>query len=239
MLPTPGPARDLAALYRVTARLFSAGIPPVQCAVALAAQPAGPGARAASAALVRAFESHGLPSEALRAAGLPSSHVAAVRAGETTGRLDVVLDRLAHACETRARLLAELWRLAVEPIAAWLVIAFVIPLPTLVSSGTGAYLTSVLPVALVPPVLVALVRRSAATRWAAPGLGEVMRLSAAARACRTVALLSGAGLPLPMTLREAADAAAHPDLAPRFARAPRTRSSAARAWAMRCAARAR
>ncbi len=212
MLELPGPSRDLAALYRVTARLHSAGIPPIQMAAALRADAAGSGARRAAAALAGAFATSALPSEALRGAGLPPAHVAVVRAGETTGRLDLVLDRLAEACEARARVLAEMWHLAIEPIVAWLVIAFILPLAVLVTSGVGPYLRAALPIALVPPIVVAILRRSAASGFAPPGLAEVMRLHAAARACRTIALLSGAGIPMPATLRDAADAAAHQGL---------------------------
>lgn len=222
MIPLPSRARQLAALYRVVARLDAAGIPPLQRAAALEEAPQGPHARAAAKAFVEAFTTGGLPSQSLAARrAVPRSHAEVLAAGEATGRVDSMLDLLASWCEEQARVQAMALRLLMEPAAAWLVIALIVPLGTLIRNGFGAYAARALPVLLVPLALGAVLRWHHRSSGRLPGFAEPLRLLAVARFCRTLALLNGAGLPLPRALRDAAEAAAHPDVTEAAHRAAR------------------
>lgn len=213
MIPLPAQSRQLAALYRVTARLIASGLPPLQCAAALESSPQGAHARAAAQALIAAFSTGRLPSQSLADSGaVPSMHVHVLAAGESTGRMDAMFDLLASWNEQQARVQAMALRLMLEPAAAWLVIALIVPLGTLLRSGFGAYAARALPVLLAPLAVGLVLRGRHATTGQVPGLGEPFRLLAVARFCRTLGLLSRAGMPMPRALREAAEAAAHPEI---------------------------
>ena len=212
--------RELAALYRMVARLVSAGIPPIQRATLLEEHPAGAHARPAARAFARAFVQGGLPSAELQRDGaVPDSHAGVISAGESTGRLDVVLDTLAGWCEEEARVARMAQRLLIEPVAAWLVIALVLPLGALVRFGVSAYLARAVPILGVPIIAAMLLQHAHRTKGIVPVFSEPLRLIALARFCRTLALLQGAGLPLPRSLREAAAAASHPAIGPAATRA--------------------
>lgn len=208
MIPLlPRTSRQRAAVYRSISRLYSSGFPPVQAAALLESMEHGADGQPVAAAFAKAMASGGVPSRELAHAGLPASHVAVIAAGEATGRVDVVLDRLAEACEHDARLSAQAWRLALEPLMGWFLLATIVPLGTLLTSGLGAYLRVGVPLLVIPPLVFWAIRGASARGVALPGFVEVARLNAVGRFCRTVALLSGAGLPMTRTLRDAAEAA--------------------------------
>lgn len=216
----PSVARDLSTLYHTLARLWSAGLPPLQAGLSLEPQAFRGVARCVAALMAEALRAGRPLSSAATAAGaaLPVHHAPVLLAGEQSGTIVAVLEALARGCATEADALARLWAGLARPMVLWVAAAAILPLPRLVLGGVGAYLVVAVPPLLVLAGALLLVRHLAATAREGsaataalaervPGIADLWRLASRARICRAFALLQGAGLPLPATLRMAARAA--------------------------------
>lgn len=216
----PRPSRELGALYRQLEHLVSAGLPPLQAAGALDPRAFGEPARSAIAAVQQAWRSGRHLSEGLRGLGarLPAFHVALLAAGEASGTLVRVLSALSEACAAESAQRWAAWRALLYPLILTQAIAWILPAPLLVKAGPGAYLTSALPMSLWPLALVAGVSwhvhrarggdaRAAGVLARVPSARDLLRLGSQSRACRALALSTGAGLGLPQSFAAAATAA--------------------------------
>lgn len=163
-------AADLAAATRQLATLVEAGLPLADALEAVAEAGAGSSlAQALTVARARVCEGGGL-GDALAASPrvFPALYCDLVRAGEASGALGAVLDRLARhvetAAATRARLRAALTYPAVVLLASAAVLAFVVawvvPQVTRLFTETGT------PLPLPTRVLLGVVTFARATWWA-------------------------------------------------------------------------
>ncbi len=186
-------------------------------------QPAGaPAARAATAAAERLAEGATLH-EALADAGLADrSQAALIRAAERAGHVPATLQEVATEIRAARQQLRALAGALAYPVFLLLVALVVLPLPTLVTEGLGAYLGTVLPPLVVAggvaAALVWAVRtgRLTAARLLAPTrrlpvLSGFHREVAAGRTCRVLGRTLAAGLPADDALAAAGEALPYPD----------------------------
>lgn len=147
--------------------------------------------------------------------------------GERTGRLPLVLARIAAALSRRAEVQRRLWRAAAYPAFLLTMAALSMPLPCLVTScgprgyllragsGLAALAAAGILAALAPAAarrfgLGASIRRFA---WSAPVLRSLYRPRVRAEALNAAAIGLSSGLGLPETLRLAGIASADPSAA--------------------------
>ena len=154
-------------------------------------------------------------SEALAALPrVPEEHVAYVRIGEATGRIDILLGRIIARLDARRQMRQELLSRAAYPIAIFLVASIVLPIPLLILGSTGTYLATVLssigPLALIALLIGkgrALVPPGSPARpgieralLGAPGLGRVLGDASLGRSLVCLGTLLEAGAPLSESL---------------------------------------
>jgi type II secretory pathway component PulF len=191
----------IAIVYRNLASLHGAGIPWPEAVDSAASGDA----RFAQA---RAMLAQGTAvSTAFEAAGIAEPlDVAALRAGETSGRMEAALTALAVRHETEDRVRRERRASIAYPIFLLHAAALLMPVPDLIAGRVGAAL-SWAAIALVPLygvfLLVALARRAAKrdpslarAGWARPFLGRAWIDEADARALSALGWLYEAGVPL-------------------------------------------
>lgn len=189
---------------------------------ALVAFPAG-----LRAALHSALEADKTFARALADAQVIDGAAAALLvAGETQGKLPAALRTLARryraARETRRRTLLAL----AYPTFLFVAASLVLPLPTLVTRGVGAYTSAAIPpvalvTALYVAVLVVLPRLPATTLRSlkavlvrVPILSTLARYRATATFAETLGAGIAAGLPIRLGVQLSADATDHPRIAP-------------------------
>jgi type II secretory pathway component PulF len=154
------------------------------------------------------------PTEAL-ADALPPLDLAGLRAGETAGRMDEGLDRLARLHEGEERRARERRSALAYPVLVSLVGALLLPVPDLVAGRVGGAVLWFL-VGLVPAALL-VATEVAGARGRGPLAGRAAVEEADARALRALAWLADAGVPpaeaLPLAGRAGAGGRAARDLA--------------------------
>jgi type IV pilus assembly protein PilC len=209
----------MASLYRSLARLTGAGVPPIQIASVLEAE-APRDVRPLASTLAEALRT-GTPlsSAVRRVRGLvPVHHAQVLLAAERSGTLERALDGLAASCEAEARVKARAWDALRRPAILFAALSLLGPVPLLASSGVLAYLGVSMPMlavlvgAFVGAGALLTSARAGGSRVGAflesvPGVSDLVVRAAAARACRTVAVLNAAGLSLVTTLESAAQTA--------------------------------
>jgi len=222
--------RDLALLYRQFATMIGAGVPIYQCLSSLQQQTSNGALRGC----LRRVAARVLAGDKLTAAMgefpwvFTDFHRAMIGAGEATGRLDVMLNRLSAALEQeyalRGAIKKEIWYPAFTLVASFLLPPIVDLVvfnnarmyfqdaiqPLLVAAGVilGIYVTTRL-----------LSQFKAAYDWliaSLPGIGGTVRMIALARFCRSLSSLYAAGLSFPDCLRAAAQATGNVYLAGRM-----------------------
>jgi len=141
---------------------------------------------------------------------VPEEHVAYVRIGEATGRIDLLLGRIIARLDARRRMRQELVTRAAYPIAIFLMASIVLPIPLLILGSTGTYLAIVLsgigPLALIALLIAkgrAIVPPGSPARpgiehalLGAPGLGRVLGDASLGRSLVCLGTLIEAGAPL-------------------------------------------
>ncbi len=212
--------RDLALLYRQFATMIGAGVPMYQCLSSLQQQTSNGALRGC----LRRIAARVLAGDKLTGAMgefpwvFTDFHRAMIEAGEATGRLDIMLNRLSAALEQeyalRGAIKKEVWYPAFTLVASFLLPPIVDLVvyndarmyfhdavqPLLVAAGVilGVYVLTRL-----------LSQFKAAYDWliaSLPGIGGTVRMIALARFCRSLSSLYAAGLSFPDCLRAAAQA---------------------------------
>lgn len=215
-------ATDLAALYRQLSVLSGAGISPAESFGLLARQSGGTNQRCYESLMQRLWRGEKI-SLAMAAFPrlFPATHCALVVEGESTGRLDSVLTRLAEMTEHSEALRLMLQR-EIFPHTLTLIVAlpFVIALPLFAGPAVTAFAWILVGLyGLLLQVTRLTINlpgkgRAWATRIAAnvPTLGTIARCLSLSYFGRSFSLLYGAGVPVSPALSCAADASGDPSL---------------------------
>jgi type IV pilus assembly protein PilC len=168
-----------------------------------------------AASLGEAVRSGKTLSEALaRFPWIPEEHVAYLRIGETTGRLDLLLGKIVARLDARREMRRELMTRAAYPITLVVAATVLLPLPLVVLGSIGTYfaivLSCVLPLGLIGLLIVkgrSLFPPGSAARPAierallgAPGLGAVLGDASLGRALGCLGTLLEAGASLSESL---------------------------------------
>ncbi|HEX5323727.1 MAG TPA: type II secretion system F family protein [Capsulimonadaceae bacterium] len=210
-------AYDLAAIYRQLAALSGAGVSPAQSFDVLARQSSGANKQRFQKLMERLWKGERV-SQAMAAFPrlFPASHCLMVVEGETTGRLDSTLTRLAqmteHSLELRRALQRELTSPTITMLVALPFVIFLLPFvagPAMVAFawilvGVFCFMLAVAHLTINLP--------GKGRAWAAkfagaiPKLGTISRGMTLAYFARSFSMLYGAGVPLSPALRCAAEA---------------------------------
>ncbi len=212
--------RDLALLYRQFSAMLNAGVPIYQCLTSLTQQTGNGRLRA----YLRSISARVLQGEMLTEAFaefpwvFTDFHRAMIAAGEQSGRLDVMMSRLASALEQEYALRAVLKREMTYP-SLTLLMSFLLPpvVYLVVKHDVRMYFhEAILPLLDFGAIVLAVY---ALTRLASqfkvlydglianlPPVGGVVRMIALARFSRVMASLYAAGVSIPEALRAAAAA---------------------------------
>ena len=203
--------RRRAAFYRQLAVCLDAGLSLHEALRGLTES--DPGAARALAALDRGGS---LADSLAGEAGVLAAEGEFLRASEISGSLPEALRRLSDDAESAARARARMANALLYPALLALGGAFLVPLGTWIRAGFAAYLReSLFCLALLAAVAAAVFALMRASRSAHAGgdawllrlpvAGPLFRNAALSRICQALSLLTGAGLPLPRSLRSAAD----------------------------------
>jgi len=199
---------QLAALLRASGAQVSAGIPPTIIASGIRPESMRGRTRAFAEALAADLPGGGSWARAARKARLDPMFGSALEAAEASGRLPEVLGVLAAHVERELRERHELMRPVIYVAACWLIVSVGFPAPLLVTGHPLAWAAIALGLLSLPVIALSLLDAHRRALGALPGLRDVAELRARARWCRAIAMLNATGLPLPATLRLAAEAAA-------------------------------
>jgi type II secretory pathway component PulF len=228
LVVTPRRLADHADLYRRLAQLTTAGVPLVQGLENLRRYPPSRHFRAPLDRTLQGLKDGDTFSEALQSGArqVPAFDLALIRAGEQSGRIDVVLRLLAGFYEERARNLRQMLGDLAYPALLFHFAVFILPFPAFFLTGNlVAYLTQVFGV-LVPVYAGILliswlshsehgeVWRSGLERIATviPVLGVARRDMALARLSAALSALLGAGVNIFQAWDLAAEASGSPAL---------------------------
>ena len=212
--------RDLALLYRQFSAMLNAGVPIYQCLTSLTQQSGNSRLRN----YLMRISARVLEGEMLTEAFaefpwvFTDFHRAMIGAGEKSGRLDVMMSRLASALEQeyalRSAIKRETWYPAVTLLMSFLLppVVYLIVQPNV----WKYYHEAIQPLLIVGGVLAAgyvatrlLSNFKGAYDWllaSLPGIGGAVRMVALARFARVIASLFAAGVSIPECLRAAAAA---------------------------------
>lgn len=212
--------RDLALLYRQFSAMLNAGVPIYQCLTSLTQQTSNIRLRRYLSRISARVLEGAMLTEAF--AEFPwvftDFHRAMIAAGEKSGRLDVMMARLASALEQEYSLRAVIKREMTYPCLTLLAVFLIPPAVDLVvfHSVRMYFHDALLPlldfgaVALAVYVLTRLASQFKGAYDALlahlPPIGGVVRMIALARFCRVMASLYAAGVSIPEALRAAAAA---------------------------------
>ncbi len=212
--------RDLALLYRQFSAMLNAGVPIYQCLTSLTQQTSNGRLRRYLARISARVLEGGMLTEAF--AEFPwvftNFHRAMIAAGEQSGRLDVMMARLASALEQEYALRAVIKREMTYPCLT-LLMSFLLPpvVYLVVKHDVRMYFhAALLPLLDFSAVILAVyVLTRLASQFKAfydglvanlPVVGGVVRMIALARFSRVMASLYAAGVSIPEALRSAAAA---------------------------------
>ncbi len=212
--------RDLALLYRQFSAMLNAGVPIYQCLTSLTQQTGNARLRRYLTRISARVLEGAMLTEAF--AEFPwvftDFHRAMIAAGEQSGRLDVMMTRLASALEQEYTLRAAVKKETWYP-AMTLLMSFLLPpvVDLIVLKNAKLYYhEAVQPLLIFGAVLVVgyivtrlLSQFKTAYDWllaSLPGIGGAVRMVALARFARVIASLYAAGVSIPEALRAAAAA---------------------------------
>lgn len=211
---------DLAAYYRQFATMIKAGMTALDALDSLRRQTLNRVLRDASDYAFRHVERGGKISEAL--AEYPwvfrPLHIHLIMAGETGGKLDEMLDRLAAYVESQQKLHQRIKMSALYPCILILAVIFIPPIPKLVLGNFNEYFEATfgLILRLISIIFILWIIRllSQYPRWnyiwgrivlAIPMIGGITKSLALSEFYRSFSALYGAGLPITEALEYAAD----------------------------------
>lgn len=212
--------RDMALMYRQFAAMLGAGVPIYQCLTSLTQQTSNGALRGH----LRKMTARVQEGEMLTSVMADTPWIftdfqrAMVSAGEMSGRLDTMMDRLASALEQEYTLRSRIKSEMVEPVLT-VVASFLLPplVMVVVAHDVHAYLvTAVYPLLETAVALLVIYVVSKllsqfkfafdAFVYSLPGIGGAIRMISVARFARAFASLYAAGVGIPETIRFSAAA---------------------------------
>jgi len=222
--------RDMAMLYRQFSAMINAGVPIYQCLTTLVRQTGNPALRGCLRHISAHVLEGGMLTEAMSEFPwiFTDFHQAMIAAGETSGRLDVMMSRLSSALEQEYALRNVIKRETWYPCLT-LVCSFLVPpvVDLVVNNNPRLYFhEAVLPLlefggfVAGAYVLTRLFSQFKTTYdWiiaSLPGIGGAVRMVALARFARALASLYAAGVGIPDALRYSAAATGNAFMAKRM-----------------------
>lgn len=227
--------RDLAVFYRAFATMIKSGMTLVQAMSSLSRQSANRRLRSIAAEVLPIVRDGGLLSDAFARYPwiFPELHINMLRAGETGGRLDAMLESLAQYTEREHSVRQRLRLATLYPKILILAVIFIPSLPILVLQGFWPYfnatLRHILPlvgILLVLWVAYRILYQVKGVRYALdllklciPKIGKMVRMLALSKFYRVLASMYAAGVPLSQGVLYAADSCNNWFLARRLRRA--------------------
>lgn len=214
--------KGLAVYYRQLATMVGAGMSLAQVLDSLGRRAPTRRLSAVSREAARHVEGGGQLSDAFarHPSLFPELHVSLLRAGESGGSMDLILNRIADYLEREHALRQRLRMTTLYPKILLLALIFIPSVPRLVLSGPKEYLDSTLPVLIgillwIGGMWVAyrLLVQISAFRWALdmlklgiPGIGSLVKTLALSKFYRAFGSLHGAGASPHLAITRSADA---------------------------------
>lgn len=222
--------RDMALMYRQFAAMINAGVPIYQGLTTLTRQTGNGILRGYLQKISERVHQGGMLTEAMGEFPwvFTEFHLAMIAAGEQTGRLDVMMNRLSSALEQEYALRNSIKRETWYPCTTLLMSFLLPPLVVLVVNhdARGYFQQAILPLLVFGAALAAiyvvgrlLSQFKTAYDWliaSLPGIGGAIRMIALARFARALASLYAAGVSIPDALRYAAAATGNAFMAKRM-----------------------